>query len=140
MFNLRTLVLVIMTGLWTFLGMLTCIVVPSGRLYSYLARVGWARQILWLAGMKVTIRGGERVDWGRTHVVVANHQSQLDIPLLFASLPMPLRFMAKRSLFYVPFLGWSLAAARFIPVDRGRKGAGARRSRRPRPRSAPAPR
>ncbi|HEY7862203.1 MAG TPA: lysophospholipid acyltransferase family protein, partial [Thermoanaerobaculia bacterium] len=35
------------------------------------------------------------------------------------ALPMPVRFLAKRSVFRVPILGWSIAAAGFIPVDRG---------------------
>jgi len=38
--------------------------------------------------------------------------------VLFAALSMPVRFLAKRNLFRVPFLGWAMAAAGFVPVDR----------------------
>jgi 1-acyl-sn-glycerol-3-phosphate acyltransferase len=51
-------------------------------------------------------------------VIVANHESFCDILVLLANLPMQVRFLAKRSVFRVPVLGWSIAAAGFIPVDR----------------------
>ena len=55
----------------------------------------------------------------RSFVIAANHESFYDIlgPLL-AVLPMSVRFLAKRNLFRLPFLGWSIAAAGFVPVDR----------------------
>jgi 1-acyl-sn-glycerol-3-phosphate acyltransferase len=124
---LRTIAAVIFTILWTAFGMLTVLVCPSGRLYMYFAREGWGRQILWLAGARVTVKGGAAVDWSRPYVVAANHASQIDIPLLFFCLPMPIRFLAKRSLFFIPIFGWSLALARFVAIDRGRSSS-ARRS------------
>ena len=46
--------------------------------------------------------------------------------MLFAYLPGQIRFLAKQGLFYLPFLGWSMAAAGFVPVDRfDRKSAAA---------------
>ncbi|MDD5309472.1 MAG: lysophospholipid acyltransferase family protein [Deltaproteobacteria bacterium] len=124
---LRTVAAIIMTIVWTAIGMLTVIVSPTGRLYMYFAREGWARQILWLAGVRVSVKGGAGLDWTRPCVVVANHASQIDIPLLFFCLPMPFRFLAKRSLFYIPIFGWSLALARFVAIDRG-SSSSARRS------------
>jgi len=48
----------------------------------------------------------------------------MDIPILFVNLPVQFRFVAKRSLFKLPFLGWHLSRSGHIPVDRGRpKGA-----------------
>jgi len=49
---------------------------------------------------------------------MANHASLLDIPVLFAVLPDRFVFLAKHSLFRVPFLGWAMSAAGFIPVNR----------------------
>jgi 1-acyl-sn-glycerol-3-phosphate acyltransferase len=57
--------------------------------------------------------------------VVANHESFCDILVLLATLPMQVRFLAKRSVFRVPVLGWSIAAAGFVPVDRGDRARGA---------------
>ncbi len=44
----------------------------------------------------------------------------MDIPVLLASLPVQFRFMAKRSLFNIPFLGWHLWRSGHIPVERER--------------------
>ena len=51
-------------------------------------------------------------------VFMANHQSLYDIAALLATVPVPVRFLAKRSLFRLPFFGWGLAAAGFVPIDR----------------------
>ena len=58
-------------------------------------------------------------------MVAANHESFCDILVLLATLPMQVRFLAKRSVFRVPVLGWSIAAAGFVPVDRGDRSRGA---------------
>jgi 1-acyl-sn-glycerol-3-phosphate acyltransferase len=44
----------------------------------------------------------------------------MDIPILFVNLPVQFRFVAKRSLFKMPFLGWHLKRSGHIPVDRER--------------------
>ncbi|MCK9463233.1 MAG: 1-acyl-sn-glycerol-3-phosphate acyltransferase [Proteobacteria bacterium] len=118
-FNGRSLLMVVWTVVWTCIGLVTIVIDPTGHAFMYFARIGWAPQVLWVGGIKVVRRGGEGMDWRRPYVVTSNHQSQVDIPILFASLPMSVRFLAKRSLFYIPVFGWSLWFARFVPVDRG---------------------
>ncbi len=123
----RSIIMFWHTFIWAFLGLAAAVINPTGRLFTWVAGRFWARQLVWLSGMKVTVKGVENVERGGIYVVCANHQSLMDIPLLFASLPFLLRFVAKRSLFYIPVFGWSLFLAGFIPVDRGVR-AGAKRS------------
>jgi len=80
----------------------------------------WGRCCLRLAGVPVAVEGRERIAAGERYVIMANHESGLDIPALLSALPpaIEIRFLAKRSLFRVPFLGWSMRAMGFIPVDR----------------------
>jgi 1-acyl-sn-glycerol-3-phosphate acyltransferase len=52
------------------------------------------------------------------YVVVANHQSMLDI-LLLSRLPREMKWLAKASLFRVPWVGWMFTIAGDIPVRRG---------------------
>jgi 1-acyl-sn-glycerol-3-phosphate acyltransferase len=118
--NARSVVLVLWTIGWAVIGLTAAIIDPTKRLYLWLAQRHWATQILWLAGVGLSVRGAENADWKRPYVIVANHQSQLDIPVLMAGLPGPIRFLAKRSLFFIPLFGWSMWLAGFIPVDRGR--------------------
>lgn len=52
------------------------------------------------------------------YVVVANHQSFLDIFAL-SNLPREMKWVAKRSLFRIPWVGWCFTMVGDIPVDRG---------------------
>jgi 1-acyl-sn-glycerol-3-phosphate acyltransferase len=93
------------------------LVPPRGEWFLRFAR-GWARLILSVSGVRVRVLHAERLEAGTSVVVAANHESFYDILVLLARLPMSVRFLAKRNLFRLPFLGWSIAAAGFIPVDR----------------------
>jgi 1-acyl-sn-glycerol-3-phosphate acyltransferase len=89
------------------------------RVYDACAIV-WARGILLLLGMRVRCRGVEHVRGGEHYVVAANHQGALDIPALIVALQphTPLRFVAKRSLFRVPLLGWGMRLFGHVAIDR----------------------
>ena len=52
------------------------------------------------------------------HVVVANHQSFLDIFVL-SNLPREMKWLAKKELFRIPWIGWAFAMVGDIAVDRG---------------------
>ncbi len=65
----------------------------------------------------------------RSAVFIGNHASLFDPPLLISTLPSRPVFIAKKELARVPFLGWVIALARFIFIDRSRSEA-ARRSLR----------
>jgi 1-acyl-sn-glycerol-3-phosphate acyltransferase len=80
----------------------------------------WSRLILGTTGVRVVMRGLERLEAGRTYVFVSNHQSIFDIPILFWSLPYQLRIIAKESLGNIPFLGWHLRRTGHMLVDRKR--------------------
>jgi 1-acyl-sn-glycerol-3-phosphate acyltransferase len=100
------------------------LVPPRGDWFLLFAR-GWARSVLAVAGISVRALHRERAERGKSVVVAANHESFCDILVLLATLPMQVRFLAKRSVFRVPVLGWSIAAAGFVPVDRGDRSRGA---------------
>jgi 1-acyl-sn-glycerol-3-phosphate acyltransferase len=80
----------------------------------------WGRACLSLAGVPVFVEGLDNIVAGDRYVIMANHESGLDIPVLLTALPsfLELRFLAKKSLFGVPFLGWAMRSAGFVPVDR----------------------
>ena len=78
----------------------------------------WARACVWGAGIELRSDGTERIDRGKRYILIANHHSYFDIPCIFAAIPQPIRFMAKKSLFSIPIFGWAIGRAGFIPIDR----------------------
>jgi 1-acyl-sn-glycerol-3-phosphate acyltransferase len=90
-----------------------------GRWQHAFARL-WSWLILTTSGIRTRVEGLENVDPRKTAIYCANHQSAMDIPILFVNLPVQFRFVAKRSLFIVPFMGWHLRRSGHIPVDRRR--------------------
>ncbi|TSA24130.1 MAG: 1-acyl-sn-glycerol-3-phosphate acyltransferase [Bacteroidetes bacterium] len=70
----------------------------------------------------LSVTGKERIDPAQTYVMVSNHQSGADILVLF-TLRLHFKWVAKRSLFFVPFVGWNMAMNRYIALRRGRKSS-----------------
>ena len=90
---------------------------PSGRLVHWFAR-WWARTLLWVARVPVQLDGLDNIPEGQPCVFVANHASAADIPILFSSLPIQFRIVAKDSLFFIPILGWCMRLAGYISINR----------------------
>jgi 1-acyl-sn-glycerol-3-phosphate acyltransferase len=78
----------------------------------------WAKSLLLIARTKVKIQGLEKIDANGSYVFVSNHLSYMDTPVVFSSIPVQFRFLAKKGLFQIPFLGWHLSTAGHIPVPR----------------------
>ena len=66
-----------------------------------------------------SVEGLEHINPSQTAIYAANHLSALDIPVLYACLPVQFRIMAKKELFRYPFLGWHLKRSGQIPIDAG---------------------
>ena len=83
-------------------------------------RARWfGRRVIELLDVDLIATGMERVPPGRAYVYMSNHQSHLDIPMLYATLPSPtIRMLAKKELFAIPLWGRGLRAAEFVEVDR----------------------
>lgn len=79
----------------------------------------WARRFVRIPPLAMNVTGAEHVDPGRNYVVVANHISNFDIPVLFLAIPTPIRFLAKKELYKIPLLGPGMDTAGIVKVDRG---------------------
>jgi len=66
---------------------------------------------------RIKVTGREKIDHHQTYVMVSNHQSGADIIVLFL-LWAHFKWVAKTSLFYYPFIGWTMWLNRYIALDR----------------------
>lgn len=89
----------------------------TGTLQIRVARA-WARTLLAVSGVRVHVEGLDRIDPSASYVFVSNHLSYMDTPVALAHVPAQFRFLAKRGLFRIPFLGTHLSRAGHIPVPR----------------------
>lgn len=78
----------------------------------------WAPVVLAVGWVRLEVEGRERVDPSKAYFIVANHQSWIDIPILLASLPMPVLFIAKQELKSIPFLKHYVEAMGMVFINR----------------------
>jgi len=90
-----------------------------GRVFHAIAR-WWARTVLRVCGVRVSVRGLEEVDFSRNYVYVSNHASMFDIPVIVSGVPDQIRIIYKKELHLIPFFGWGLRFGSYIGIDRGR--------------------
>jgi 1-acyl-sn-glycerol-3-phosphate acyltransferase len=80
----------------------------------------WARKLLDNARIDLHVEGREHAgDGSEPLVVMSNHQSHYDIPVVFCAVPGKIRMVTKAELFKVPIWGGAMRAAGFIEIDRG---------------------
>jgi 1-acyl-sn-glycerol-3-phosphate acyltransferase len=78
----------------------------------------WSRSIVRHADVDLTVEGLHHVPRDRACVYMSNHQSNIDIPILFSVFPGTLRMVAKAELFKVPLWGRAMKEAGFVRVTR----------------------
>jgi 1-acyl-sn-glycerol-3-phosphate acyltransferase len=81
-----------------------------------IARI-WARACVWASGARLTVRGAENLRRYPVAVFASNHTSYMDTPVIFASIPLQFRILAKKELWPIPFIGWYLNRSGQIPID-----------------------
>jgi 1-acyl-sn-glycerol-3-phosphate acyltransferase len=91
----------------------------TGRFYRSLSKPLVKLIPIW----KIYFTGEKDLPLRRPYVVVSNHQSLLDIPVI-SYMGMEMKWVAKSELFRVPFLGWMLSLADDIALDRSSPRSG----------------
>ena len=109
--------IVIATVFFATISMVVSLFDNAGRRQAGVARA-WSQVLLFVSGVRVRIEGADKISPGGSYVFASNHASYMDTPAALANIPVQFRFMAKKGLFSIPFLGWHLARAGHIPVFR----------------------
>lgn len=79
----------------------------------------WSRRVVRAAEIDLCVRGLDHFDRDRTYLLMSNHQSHYDVPILYRVFGGSVRMVAKIELFSVPIFGKALGQAGFFPIDRG---------------------
>jgi 1-acyl-sn-glycerol-3-phosphate acyltransferase len=109
--------IVLATVVFGTISLVTSMFDKTGHTQHAVARM-WGRVLLMVSGVRMRVEGAEKLDPSRGYVLVANHRSLMDTPVVLASIPVQLRFFAKKGLFGVPLIGGHLRRAGHLPVER----------------------
>lgn len=79
----------------------------------------WARKYLRIYGIRQEVTGMENAAPGGSYILVANHSSEFDIPILIDTFrDNDVKFVYKKELEKIPIFGWGMRKSPFIAVDR----------------------
>lgn len=76
----------------------------------------WSRRVVEYAGVDLSVDG--HVDWARSYVLMSNHQSHFDIPILYRVVNGRMRMVAKTELFKIPVFSRAMRVAQMVEIDR----------------------
>jgi 1-acyl-sn-glycerol-3-phosphate acyltransferase len=115
------------TVVFTLLGLVIALIPGLELLQHRMARL-WGQICIWGAFCPIRVENLDRIDRRAQFVLMVNHQSALDIPLLKAVIPAEWLtvFWAKQSLFRIPVLGWAMRSLGHMPIDRINRGTAGR--------------
>ncbi|MDR0989352.1 MAG: 1-acyl-sn-glycerol-3-phosphate acyltransferase [Prevotellaceae bacterium] len=108
------LILTLLTALVTIVGSL----VGGAHTWGYYPGKIWSQLVCVLLLLPVRVRGGEHVQKHTSYIFVSNHQGAFDIFLIYGFLGRNFKWMMKKSLRKIPFVGKACESAGHIFVDR----------------------
>ena len=115
--------IILVTAFMAVMVILVSFVTAGGDTAHKVGRI-WAKCILALSNIRVTVKGLSNLKPGRSYIYMANHMSNFDIPVLQAFLPVQFRWLAKAELYKIPVFGYAMKRAGYISIDRSdRKSA-----------------
>ncbi len=87
--------------------------IMATKIYEFFGWIG-----LKFVGIKLNVKGNEKIDLNQSYVVVSNHPSTLDIFTHITALPVSIRFLTKTELFRIPIFGRVLKVLGLPRIDR----------------------
>jgi 1-acyl-sn-glycerol-3-phosphate acyltransferase len=115
------------TLVYLFIGTYVLLLAPFGLVWTACAKDAHMlfsltrfciRAAGWIAGVRVSAEGREKIDPARTCVFLSNHQGNFDGPVLMHILGQDLRALIKKEMMRLPVLSLILSAGEFVPLER----------------------
>lgn len=98
---------------------------PNATEINYRLAAQFLRCGMSLCRIRYTVSGLENIPKDQVFILIANHQSLLDIVIMMMVMPRRFSFVAKKELLQIPILGWDIRSQGHVPVDRSNPRASA---------------
>jgi 1-acyl-sn-glycerol-3-phosphate acyltransferase len=79
----------------------------------------WGKLIIWVTLSRVELSGLQHIDKKQSYIIVCNHQSIYDMLTIYGYLPLEFKWVMKKELLKMPFVGMACKALGHVFVDRG---------------------
>jgi 1-acyl-sn-glycerol-3-phosphate acyltransferase len=89
----------------------------TGNLAFSISRL-WAYTMLAVSFVRTEIKNKDKIQKGKSYIIISNHQSMYDIIALVTTLGIQFRWIIKKELLKIPVFGYGLYASRNIFIDR----------------------
>ncbi len=114
---LVVIVALLVTAFFSFSVVIFSFLTAAGTISRRIARL-WAKVLLFISGIETEVIGADNVLRDRPQIFMANHQSNFDILIFLALMPVDFLWIAKKELFRVPLFGRAMKKAGYIGIDR----------------------
>ena len=120
---LRKIYLILISPLFIVLTFLTAVLtivttaVGGNRFWGYWPAHIWSRIVCWLAWVRVEVVGRENIDKKESYIFVSNHQGTFDIWAIYGYLNHNFKWMMKKSLEKITFVGYACKRSGHVFVD-----------------------
>ncbi|MDR3217614.1 MAG: 1-acyl-sn-glycerol-3-phosphate acyltransferase [Dysgonamonadaceae bacterium] len=92
-------------------------VLGGERFFSYYPGMWWSKSTCMLTLCPVKVSGREKLDKKQSYIFISNHQGAYDIFLIYGYIGQSIKWVMKKSLRKIPFVGKACESAGFIFVD-----------------------
>lgn len=113
------IVITILTAVVTMLGSIF-----DNRFWGYWPGMIWGRLFYIIFLIPLKIDGKENIQKGQSYVIAPNHQSYWDAFLIYGYIGIKFKWMMKKELGRIPFVGWACYMAGCIFIDRSSRESG----------------
>ena len=93
--------------------------VGGNRFWGYWPAHIWSRLVCWLAWVKVEVKGRENIERAQSYIFVCNHQGAFDIWAIYGYLNHNFKWLMKKSLEKIAFVGYACRRSGHVFVDSG---------------------
>lgn len=107
------IVVTIIVALFTMIGSIF-----NDRFWGYWPGMIWGRLFYLIFLIPIHVHGRENIQKGQSYVVAANHQSYWDAFLMYGFLGVKFKWIMKKELGKIPFVGWACYMAGHIFIER----------------------
>ncbi|MCB9073482.1 MAG: 1-acyl-sn-glycerol-3-phosphate acyltransferase [Bdellovibrionaceae bacterium] len=114
--------IIVWTGFCSAIVLLGLIVgIHKEVIWKYWIRPVWTRVLLVCSGVRVHVKGAEKLPKNVGALYLFNHTSHYDIPVIFFGSPRFCNFGSKSELFSIPLFGWAIRMTGALEIERSNR-------------------